>query len=237
MNAKTTKTAKTNKAVSTTKAAKAPAKKATVKTAPKTVVTPSVLTEKEKNSRNRVKAQNAFKAAVDNYRANFTAMNAAQQSEALDNLRKLKEETFDALIDADMAVFDVQLFVEQTLGSVVLTKAVGNVAANKHTKPAKPAALATPAVPATTAPAEAKEKPVKPTKKEEVIVHKSSVESPVAFVWRLAREMKGARRKDVVAAAIAQGIATHTARTQYQAWFQANKAGSVRPEEKKDAAK
>jgi hypothetical protein len=60
---------------------------------------------------------------------------------------------------------------------------------------------------------------------------KSSVEDPVAYVWYKADEMtarEGARRKDVVEACIAQGVAYHTARTQYQSWFTATDRGSKR---------
>lgn len=64
---------------------------------------------------------------------------------------------------------------------------------------------------------------------------RSQIQAPVSAVWELADEMvagaadgKKARRKDVVAAAVAQGIAFYTARTQYQAWFQASHRGTRR---------
>lgn len=48
---------------------------------------------------------------------------------------------------------------------------------------------------------------------------KSVVENPVKRVWAIADDMWGARRKDVIAACVAEGIAYNTARTQYQAFF------------------
>lgn len=57
---------------------------------------------------------------------------------------------------------------------------------------------------------------------------KSEISSPVKTVWHIADAMKAnnaqVRRKDVVAACVAQGIATLTAKTQYQLWFAAHKA-------------
>lgn len=56
---------------------------------------------------------------------------------------------------------------------------------------------------------------------------KSSVSSPVKFVWELAEAMTKQdptmRRKDIIAAAIANGVAGYTARTQYQAWYTAKR--------------
>lgn len=51
----------------------------------------------------------------------------------------------------------------------------------------------------------------------------STVEKPVAVVHRLADEMPGARRKDVIQAAVDAGVAFYTARTQYQVWFSKQK--------------
>jgi hypothetical protein len=48
---------------------------------------------------------------------------------------------------------------------------------------------------------------------------KSSIPSPVKVVHDIANNMPGARRKDVIAACVAQGVALNTARTQYQVWF------------------
>ncbi len=47
---------------------------------------------------------------------------------------------------------------------------------------------------------------------------KSAIESPVAVVWRLASEMVGATRKDVIAACVALGVNASTAATQYHKW-------------------
>lgn len=49
-------------------------------------------------------------------------------------------------------------------------------------------------------------------------------EGPTKGVWRIAGEMVGKSRKEVIAACIEQGIGAGTARTQYQAWFSAMKA-------------
>ena len=51
------------------------------------------------------------------------------------------------------------------------------------------------------------------------IVRESTVERPCKLVWHIAEEMVGARRKDVLAAAVARGVAFYTARTQYQLWL------------------
>jgi hypothetical protein len=48
----------------------------------------------------------------------------------------------------------------------------------------------------------------------------STVESPVKRVWAIADSMPDAKRKDVIAACVEQGIAFYTARTQYQKWKQ-----------------
>ena len=58
------------------------------------------------------------------------------------------------------------------------------------------------------------------------ILRKSEIESPCAVVWTLADTMTDARRKDVIAAAVAKGVAFYTARTQYQLWRQASKASA-----------
>ena len=56
--------------------------------------------------------------------------------------------------------------------------------------------------------------------------HKSEIESPCKVVWDTAVSMPGARRKDVLAACEAKGVAYYTARTQYQTWLTATKASS-----------
>lgn len=70
---------------------------------------------------------------------------------------------------------------------------------------------------------------------------KSSVDSPVAYVWIKAdtmlrqaqtaasesgEEFKAPRRSEVVNACIKDGVAPYTARTQYQLWFQATARGT-----------
>lgn len=56
---------------------------------------------------------------------------------------------------------------------------------------------------------------------------RSSVKAPCLLVWDIADEIvkagKGAR-KDVIAAAVEKGVNVHTARTQYQRWFEAQNA-------------
>lgn len=48
----------------------------------------------------------------------------------------------------------------------------------------------------------------------------STVESPVKRVWAIADSMPEAKRKDVIAACVEEGITFFTARTQYQKWKQ-----------------
>lgn len=59
--------------------------------------------------------------------------------------------------------------------------------------------------------------------KTKVFANHSSVDKPCRLVWDLADAMNGARRKDVIAAAEAKGVAFYTARTQYQLWVQVQK--------------
>jgi len=47
----------------------------------------------------------------------------------------------------------------------------------------------------------------------------SSCELPTKKVWHIADSMPGAKRKEVIEACVAAGIAYGTARTQYQHWF------------------
>lgn len=49
----------------------------------------------------------------------------------------------------------------------------------------------------------------------------STVENPVRAMWDLCDAMTGSKRKDVIAAAVEQGINYYTARTQYQLWLTA----------------
>lgn len=53
---------------------------------------------------------------------------------------------------------------------------------------------------------------------------RSTVESPVAVVWRVAGEMVGASRKQVIAACVALGVNPSTAATQYHKWGKARAA-------------
>lgn len=55
----------------------------------------------------------------------------------------------------------------------------------------------------------------------------STVASPVKRVWEIADSMPGAKRKEIIAECIAQGIAFYTARTQYQKWSQNKKASAL----------
>lgn len=63
------------------------------------------------------------------------------------------------------------------------------------------------------------------------MVHKSSIESPSKTVWAIADMMfasnPSTRRCDVIKECLRVGIATYTARTQYQRWYTARKASSV----------
>lgn len=53
--------------------------------------------------------------------------------------------------------------------------------------------------------------------------NKSSVANPVQQVWAVADAMPEAKRKDIIAACVEQGIAFFTARTQYQKWKQSRR--------------
>ena len=57
-------------------------------------------------------------------------------------------------------------------------------------------------------------------------LRKSTIESPCYIVWDTADKMskQNARRKDVIAACVAKGVAFYTARTQYQLWLSAKNA-------------
>jgi hypothetical protein len=52
---------------------------------------------------------------------------------------------------------------------------------------------------------------------------KSEIESPVKVVWRIADEMKGKSRAEVIAACVAEGVNKSTASTQFYRWQQAQK--------------
>ena len=70
-----------------------------------------------------------------------------------------------------------------------------------------------------------------PTVKADV-VHESTAERPCKLVWHIADEMVAAnpavRRKDVLAACVARGVAFYTARTQYQQWLGIQKEMAAR---------
>ncbi|MGE4486329.1 MAG: hypothetical protein AB7C95_00715 [Synergistaceae bacterium] len=68
-------------------------------------------------------------------------------------------------------------------------------------------------------------------KEEKFVLRKSEMEGACALVHQIANSMPNARRKDVIAACVAQGIATNTARTQYQRWYKSRQEGSVEPTE------
>ena len=72
------------------------------------------------------------------------------------------------------------------------------------------------------------EKAPKAKAEPKVIENRSTAEKPCRLVWDLADFMVGARRKDVIAAAVAKGVAFYTARTQYQLWAQIQKEMAAR---------
>lgn len=89
------------------------------------------------------------------------------------------------------------------------------------------------------APVEVKVEPVAEIEVEpaQVVIRKSAAIKPCTLVWNIADEMPNAKRKDVIAAAIAAGVATYTARTQYQLWFATKKEMQAREEAQAQAAK
>ena len=67
---------------------------------------------------------------------------------------------------------------------------------------------------------------ITPAKNSGNIVHRSQVESPVKKVWAIAESEyaqlqvgQKLSRKSVIDTCVNAGIATHTARTQYQRWY------------------
>lgn len=62
-----------------------------------------------------------------------------------------------------------------------------------------------------------------PATKTREVKHTSNIEHPCKTVWAIADEMKGAKRKEVLAACVEKGIAYYTARTQYQQWLSVQK--------------
>ncbi|MEJ3960628.1 hypothetical protein WGP40_09865 [Brachymonas sp. G13] len=68
-------------------------------------------------------------------------------------------------------------------------------------------------------PGKAKNTPKVPGKSIKMKNH-STIELPTKRVWHIADSMPEAKRKDVIAACVEEGIAFFTARTQYQKWKQ-----------------
>ncbi len=95
---------------------------------------------------------------------------------------------------------------------------------SKASKPAKPTSNKKPA--AKPAPASKPAPAAKLPSIAELKTHTgtSKVKAPVAAVWELCEAMPDAKRREVVAAAVAKGINFHTARTQYQLWRTAKRA-------------
>lgn len=63
----------------------------------------------------------------------------------------------------------------------------------------------------------------------QIEINQSTIVKPCNQVWEIAIQMHEASdvkpaRKDIIAECVRQGVAFNTARTQYQAWFKANKA-------------
>ena len=69
------------------------------------------------------------------------------------------------------------------------------------------------------------------------VANKSTTERPCKRVWIIADDMLAAnpevKRKDVIAACIAAGVAFYTARTQYQQWLGVRKEMAAREAAKK----
>jgi hypothetical protein len=56
------------------------------------------------------------------------------------------------------------------------------------------------------------------------IAHKSTTKNPCQTVWEICEQNRDKKRKEVLDACLAAGVAYYTARTQYQAWKAAGKA-------------
>lgn len=95
--------------------------------------------------------------------------------------------------------------------------------ASKNTKPAAKKAATKKATKAPAKKATAKAPKAGATYAELKAADKgeSRIENPVFEMWTLCDKMQNSRRKDVIAAAVAKGIAFGTARTQYQHWLTA----------------
>ena len=68
---------------------------------------------------------------------------------------------------------------------------------------------------------EVKKEETSPKKTKRVYANSSSCGSPCEVVWNIASEMKGAKRKEVLAACEEAGVTFYTARTQYQKYQEA----------------
>jgi len=66
---------------------------------------------------------------------------------------------------------------------------------------------------------------IKPTQTPRNILRKSKIESPCGHVWAVAPKLyeKGLKRGQIIDQLIDDGIAYHTAKTQYQLWYSAYK--------------
>lgn len=64
-------------------------------------------------------------------------------------------------------------------------------------------------------------------KAEKFILRHSEMEGACALVHEIANSMPGARRVDVINACVERGIATNTARTQYQKWYRGLHGGEA----------
>ncbi len=64
---------------------------------------------------------------------------------------------------------------------------------------------------------------------DKFILRNSEMEGACALVHQIANSMPEARRCEVIKACVEQGIATNTARTQYQRWYKARKEAATEP--------
>lgn len=105
--------------------------------------------------------------------------------------------------------------------------------ANVPTEPVVPPVETAPAVVELAKPEELAKTEVAPTKTERFPnrVRKSIIQSPTKTVWVIADALMesdpATRRKDIMNACLAQGIAFYTARTQIQQWFAARQASRL----------
>lgn len=151
------------------------------------------------------------------------ATNAAIEQVATENtmpVQAVEPTTADERLDAAMGAMEQSGIVEQTTDATPdATTDATTDATVEHVVEQDPVAAAVAAHNATLA------APALPNANG--IVRASVVVRPVKLVHAIAAGMYAAdpavTRKVVIAACVAQGIATHTARTQYQVWFQAQR--------------